>query len=64
MIEGFFSVIVGLIAVIVGLCILALYLRNIYKIYLDIQNSTYSFMTVVRCFGVPFFFLGIILGFV
>lgn len=64
MVENFFTGVLAIIAFIVGSALLTLYVRNIYKIYVDIQNSTYSVMTVVRCFGIPFFFLGIILGFV
>ena len=41
-----------------------LYFRNIYKIYLDIQNEKYSVLTVMRVIGVFFVVLGVALGLV
>lgn len=60
----FFSVVGSFLIVIIGLCLLVLYLRNIYKIYLDIQNQKYGLLTLLRVAGIPFFILGILLGLV
>ena len=48
----------------IALVLFILYLRNIYKLYRDISAQQYSFITGLRVFGVFFFILGIVMGFV
>lgn len=40
------------------------YCKNIYKLYLNIQEEKYSLMTIARVVGVFFPFVGFFLGFV